>query len=268
MKPWTEKKQLGEALSNAHLAIGERETPLGRLRGVYAKRAFHKGDFVASFHGQLMTRQELFGLHGTNRPLFDFINEYAAMTRSGHHIYPVDKDACGAHLINHSCHPNAVWDRLERGALLVRAIRSISEGDELAIHYGWLGVRAAIEQSIHPCACGAPYCAGTIELRLEFIQNAAERTAGTKLPAEEVENRFLADIVNGSWAHEATLHDYGKNGMGMYGNAQILEGVDRTKFLTKLQAGALSAVEKAASLPAVDRGRLAEIANRYRGLEP
>jgi SET domain-containing protein len=160
MKPWTARNQIGSALRNAHVCI--RQTGAGR--GIYATRAFATGECVASYHGRIIDRAELVSLHGSDRVQYDLINEYAVATPSGGHLYPNDLDALGAHLINHSCGPNARWAEYERGVLLVRATRPIAAGDEITVHYGWLGIKAAMEDRRHTCVCKAPYCTGTVEL--------------------------------------------------------------------------------------------------------
>src|ERR1039458_2895698 len=121
MKPWTERKQIVSALKNEHVRIGERTLPNGtRLRGLYALADFTPDDYVTSFHGRIISREQLVVLHKTNRALFDNITEYAVWSDSGRgHLYPEDIGAPGAHLINHSCAPNTEWAQHERGAMLI-----------------------------------------------------------------------------------------------------------------------------------------------------
>ncbi len=268
MKPWTEKKQIASALKNEDLRIGERPSAVGPLRGVYAQRDFASGEFVGSFHGRVISRAELFALHGSDKPLFDRVNDYAIGTPSGGHLYPTDLDALGAHLINHSCRPNARWSGMERGAMLVRATHPIAAGEELSIHYGWIGIRAALEKRWHPCACGAPYCAGTIELKIEFRQIDANH-GGPNLPHEEAYNRLLADIANDTSEHEETLYGYARNSLAMLGNAKIIESLDMDAFFEKLSGAAREAVVAAVSLrtPPSER-RLRKIAERYGARNP
>jgi SET domain-containing protein len=169
-KPWTARNQIASALRNAHVRIGQ----TGAGRGIYATRDFAIGECVASYHGRVIAREELAALHGSDRAQYDLVNEYAVATPSGGHLYPEDLNAIGAHLINHSCGPNAQWGEYERGALLVRATRPIAAGDEITVHYGWLGIKAAIEDRRHVCVCKAPYCTGTVELHVEWWKHDGE----------------------------------------------------------------------------------------------
>jgi hypothetical protein len=264
MKPWTARKSLLSALKNADVHIGERITPSGALRGLYAARAFKTGDFVASFHGNIITRKELVGLGETNRPLFDRINEYAAATPDHRHIYPIDLDAKGAHLINHSCGPNAKFDLLEHGALLVRALRPIASGDEVTIHYGWVGVKAAMEKSWHPCSCRTPYCTGNIELKIEFL-DYDDGTCGPYLPPEEVKKRFLADIINDTDVNEDVLYGYMENSFSMIHGAQSIAEINRDAFFNKLRDGAAEAIVEAGNNypKAASARRIVQLTKRY-----
>ncbi len=254
MKPWTERKQIVSALKNEHVRIGERELPGGaRLRGLYATKDFAFGDYVAAFHGRVISREQLMTLHGTDRALFETISEYAVWSKSENgHLYPEDVGRLGAHLINHSCGPNAAWGQFERGALLVRAVKPIAAGEELTVFYGWLGVKAAIENNRHPCACGATFCAGTVELYVEFNDNG-DGTGGPYLSPEEVSKRLLADIMNDTDEHEGLLLRYARESLNMIHGAEELAPLDLAAFGDKLQEGARAAVWAARRLQAHGR---------------
>ena len=268
MKPWTAKKQIAAALANEDVRIGERETPEGKLRGLYAKRAFKAGDYVASFHGKVITRERLFELHKEDRALFDRVNEYAVLsTELDGHLYPEDVNAVGAHLINHACGPNAEFAEVEHGAMLVRAIKPIAEGEELTIHYGWTGVKAAFEKKRHACACGAPFCCGTVELAIEILEEDDGQggvMAGPFLPPEEVRKRFFADICNDTDKNESLLWKYAKNSTSMLYGAKVMQPIDPIMFGLKLRAGAEVAI-RAARMAKAD-GR-AMSARRMRAIE-
>ena len=268
MKPWTAKKQIARALANEDVRIGERETPTGKLRGLYAKRAFGAGDYVASFHGKVVTRERLFELHKEDRVLFDRVNEYAVLsTELGGHLYPEDLDRVGAHLINHACGPNAVWAEIAHGAMLVRALRPIAEGEELAIHYGWLGVKAAYEGKRHACACASPFCCGTVELYVELVEDddgKGGKVGGPLLPPEEVSRRFFADVCNDTDANEGLLWKYAKESASLLHDTKVLYGIDPVAFFEKLRAGAEVAL-RAARMAAHD-GRVMS-ARRVRAIE-
>lgn len=182
-QPWTLKNRLARALANADVRTGP--SPAGG-RGLFTTRPLAPGDPVCSYHGIEVSRARLAELHSEDRALFERISEYGVSTTRGGHLYAPDLSTVGAHLINHSCAPNVRWAEWERGALVVRALKAIPANEELAIHYGWLGVKAAHDRAWHECRCRARLCAGTIELRLEFLEDPEDRsTVGTSLPVEE-----------------------------------------------------------------------------------
>jgi len=279
------EKAMGAALSNANIRIGERVTPSGPLRGIYATRPFAKGEWICSYHGGIISREELARLHEQDRPLFERIVEYGVQPGSvpGAHLYPRDLNEVGAHLINHSCGPNADWDRMEHGAMLVKATRPIAEGEEVTIHYRWIGAKAAMEESWHPCSCQAPYCVGTIELKLEYQIVEGDRNGphvgGHFLPPEEVSRRLLADILNDSEENESTILNYPKNVAGMTMNVDGSPSsarlqINMAAFAEKLQVGAALAARELMTniMPELREGkrrgrpslrRIAEIAFRY-----
>ncbi len=264
---WTERKQIRAAFANEHVRKGTRMLPDGTtLRGVYATRAFAPDDYVASFHGTAMSREEIAPLLASDRARFEQIMEYAVATPSGGHLCPDDIDQLGAHLINHSCGPNAKWAQYEQGALLVRAIRPIAIDQEVTVHYSWAGIKAAAEDRRHACACNAPMCLGTIELYVELIKND-DGTGGPHLPLEEISRRLLADILNDTDANEALLCHYAKSSMNLFMGATILSQIDRSAFDKKLRDGARVAVAAAHAVQAKGRKpserRLHQIARRY-----
>ena len=62
-----------------------------------------------------------------------------------------------ARFFNHSCDPNCEAIRLD-GAIWIRSIRKVEEGEELTFDYGW-GLDGLFQ---HGCRCGAPSCVGYI----------------------------------------------------------------------------------------------------------
>lgn len=271
MKPWTAKKQIAAAFANEDVRIGERETPTGKLRGLYAARGFKAGDYVASFHGKVVTRERLFELFKEDRALFDRVNEYAVLsTELGGHLYPEDLDRVGAHLINHACGPSATWAEVEHGAMLARALRSIAEGEELTIHYGWLGVKAAYEKKRHPCACASAFCCGTVELYVEIWEEkdaSGGKVGGPFLPPEEVSRRFFADVCNDTDVNESLLWKYAKDSLSVMPGAKVVQGIDLVAFGLKLRAGAEVALRAAGiaekSGRTMSARRIRAIAERY-----
>lgn len=67
----------------------------------------------------------------------------------------------GAEYINHCCEPNLI-SRIVKGHILYFSLRPIDRGEELTIDYHF---SADVEEVA--CACGAPECRGTINLRKE-----------------------------------------------------------------------------------------------------
>jgi len=260
-------RQIAAAMRNDHVRIGHRDEPGGQLRGVYATRDFAAGDVVASFHGRIVTRQELVKLHGSDRPLFEKICEYAVWdeARQGH-LYPEDLDAVGAHLVNHACAPNAAWGPVQDGARLVVASRPIAKGQEITLHYGWLGAKAALEGR-HPCSCGVAFCTGTIELYVEMVDDPDGRTSAIYLPPEEVAERMLVDIVHGCVDNELLVIRYGQGVTDMMLGSTVAQGIDPVAFFEKLRAGASVAVKVARmwseSGNRLSEERLQQIAERY-----
>jgi hypothetical protein len=238
-QPWTARKRVVSALRNEHVRVEERP---GVGRAVFAARAFSPGECVASYQGRVITRAQLAVLHGSDRPLFESVTEYAVSSSSGDFLYPENLDAAGAHLINHSCAPNAQWAEYERGALLVRATRPIAEGEEITIHYGWVGIKAAKEKNWHTCVCAAPFCVGTIELRVEWV----EEDGGPFLAEEEIARRLFADIVNDTDDHEAVLLRYARGSSEMTPDGTTVpSSLDPGAFLDKLRGCAHAAVRAA-----------------------
>lgn len=271
-QPWVKKNRLRAALVNEDITIGHRELPDGtRLRGIYAARDFAPGENVCSFHGKFITREALFERGPSDPSFFDFVNEYAVADRKGErHLYPEPEklDVPGGHLINQSCRPNVAWGDWHGDVLLVRAIRPIARGEELTVFYAWLGIRAAITGERHKCACAAPFCTGSIELRVEMVHQD-ETHAGPYLPPEEAETRFLADILNDTDVHEALLIRYARESGNQWSpSAKLSSGIDPGAFIGKLQMAATMAVRAARSLQGAGRivseRRIAELAQRYK----
>ncbi len=65
----------------------------------------------------------------------------------------------GAEYINHCCEPNLV-SRITKGHILYFSLRAIRKGEELTIDYHF-----SPDVELVPCACGAPKCRGTINLK-------------------------------------------------------------------------------------------------------
>jgi hypothetical protein len=269
MAKW-QKVQIAAALKNVGVRIGERMLADGsKLRGLYALQSFDPGDYVASFHGRHYSLDDLKRLCRENRPLFERITEYGVGDPGTGMTYPEDLDALGAHLINHSCGPSTKWGQIVDGATLIRAVKRIEPGDEITIFYGWIGLKAAMENKRHPCVCSARYCTGHIELFIEIVREG--EFGGPWLSHEEVARRFLADMANGTDEHEGLLIRYAKNPTGMIiGGGAMVQELDRAAFFDKLRTGAgmavavLRKIQLAGSeLGARSNARIREVVDRY-----
>jgi hypothetical protein len=135
-------------------------------------------------------------------------------------------------------------------------------GDEITAHYGWIGLKAAIENARHTCVCQASYCVGTIELFIEMLED------GPHVPDEEITRRLVADIVNGIEDHERLLTRYSNGVMDMVlGRAPDLSATDPLRFLQRMRTGALKAVPEALRLreagATISDSRLRLIARHY-----
>jgi hypothetical protein len=75
-------------------------------------------------------------------------------------IIPVDVDAPGVHLINHSCHPNCSMYRYY-GHTLFYVLRNIEPHEELTISYH-LPPSIGCTPCQHVCYCGSETCTGTM----------------------------------------------------------------------------------------------------------
>lgn len=260
---WTLRRQISRAVLNMDVRIGERALPSGKaLRGLYATRDFKVGDFVACYHGRVLFRRDMPALVQTDRALFDRICEYAVES-GDHQFFNDDGENVGAHLINHSCGPNARWGHEERGGLLVQAVKPIAMGDEITIHYQWLGIKAAVEKSWHPCACRAPFCAGTIELKLEWIEHG-DGTAGSWLSPEEMVRRLVVDLMNDTDRNEGLLHRYASQDVTeMVVGAQRLGKFDRGAYAARLVVASRAAASFVRGVGGYSERRLRQMESFY-----
>lgn len=117
--------------------------------GVYTTAPIKKRALVAEYTGPRLTNSQADDLyeHSPRTYLFGLVD--------GEHV--VDGDGMAA-FINHSCDPNCEADEI-RGRVIIRAIRRIAEGEELAYDYnlydGDLDDPAL-------CFCGTKRCRGTM----------------------------------------------------------------------------------------------------------
>ena len=120
--------------------------------GVYAEQAIPKNRKIIEYTGERISRRE---------------TKKRSIEREFNYLFTLDKywtidgsvGGSGAEYINHSCDPNCVA-RIMRGHILYYSKRDIRQGEELTVDYHF---SPDVEKV--PCACGAPTCRGTINLR-------------------------------------------------------------------------------------------------------
>ena len=116
--------------------------------GLYAKKNFNKNDLVLVVAGKTIL----------------YITDYVIPIDHKLYIEPREPLGVSAYL-NHSCEPNiGIHNRTH-----VVAMRDIKVGEELCIHYGFLGYAYGEEKTIHGdeaihiiprCTCGSASCTG------------------------------------------------------------------------------------------------------------
>jgi hypothetical protein len=113
-------------------------------KGVFARRAFAKGEFIfRRRNGPVLTGAELEALSDTDR---------MHITELGFDSFAVIHPP-GAYL-NHACDPNAM-----RSGVKVFAWSDVAGGDEITIDYR---LNAFTDSEGWPCACGTPSCTGWV----------------------------------------------------------------------------------------------------------
>lgn len=133
--------------------------------GVYAEEFIPKGKKVIEYTGERCSRRETSKRAGGKLNYMFTLDSYWALDGS--------VGGSGAEYVNHSCDPNCyAW--IFRGHILYMAVRDIHPGQELTIDY-----RFEPEVDKVQCACGAPGCRGTINLKLEpKKRKPAKKSAG------------------------------------------------------------------------------------------
>ena len=117
--------------------------------GVYTTAPIKKGKVVVEYTGPRLTNtgaDEIYD-HSPRTYLFGLID--------GEHV--IDGDGIAA-FINHSCDPNCEADEV-RGRVIIRAIRRIAEGEELAYDYN---LYDGDPDDAALCFCGAKNCRGSM----------------------------------------------------------------------------------------------------------
>jgi SET domain-containing protein len=117
--------------------------------GVYTTTLIKKGTVVAEYTGPRLTNEgadEIYD-HSPRTYLFGLLD--------GKHV--IDGDGIAA-FINHSCNPNCEADEI-KGRVIIRAIRRISAGEEIAYDYN---LYDGDDDDPALCFCGAKSCRGSM----------------------------------------------------------------------------------------------------------
>jgi uncharacterized protein len=117
--------------------------------GVYTTARIRKSAVVAEYTGPRLT-------NASADALYDYSpRTYLFGLLDGEHV--IDGDGIAA-FINHSCAPNCEADEI-RGRVIIRALRRIEPGEELAYDYNLYDGDPADSA---PCCCGARNCRGSM----------------------------------------------------------------------------------------------------------
>jgi len=117
--------------------------------GVHTTSLIKKGTVVAEYTGPRLTNEgadEIYD-HSPRTYLFGLLD--------GKHV--IDGDGIAA-FINHSCDPNCEADEI-KGRVIIRAIRRISAGEEIAYDYNLYDGK---DDDPALCFCGAKSCRGSM----------------------------------------------------------------------------------------------------------
>ena len=117
--------------------------------GVYATAQIKKGAIVAEYSGPRLTNEAADALYDYSP------RTYLFGLLDGEHV--IDGDGIAA-FINHSCDPNCEADEI-RGRVIIRTIRRIAAGEELAYDYN---LYDGDPEDSAPCCCGAMACRGSM----------------------------------------------------------------------------------------------------------
>jgi uncharacterized protein len=117
--------------------------------GVYTTTPIKKGAVVAKYTGPRLTNEGADAIydHSPRTYLFGLLD--------GVHV--IDGDGIAA-FINHSCDPNCEADEI-KGRVIIRAIRRISAGEEIAYDYN---LYDGDEDDPALCFCGVKNCRGSM----------------------------------------------------------------------------------------------------------
>jgi uncharacterized protein len=148
--------------------------------GVYTTTPIRRRTVVAEYTGPRLSNAQADDIYEHS------LRTYLFGLTDGERV--IDGDGIAA-FINHSCHPNCEADEI-RGRVIIRAIRKIAAGEELAYDYnlydGDLDDPAL-------CFCGATKCRGSMYSREELARRKKKR--GPKTQAPRAKANSLRPIV-------------------------------------------------------------------------
>ena len=130
--------------------------------GVYTTHPIRKGAIVVEYTGPRLTNAEADAIyeHSPRTYLFG--------TTDGEHV--IDGDGIAA-FINHSCSPNCEADEI-KGRVVIRAIRKIAAGEELAYDYNLYD--GDLDDPAW-CSCGSKRCRGSMYSRKEIARRRRKK---------------------------------------------------------------------------------------------
>lgn len=125
--------------------------------GVYTTAPIKRHSVIVEYTGPRLTNSQA-----------DDLYEYSPRTylfglTDGEHV--IDGDGIAA-FINHSCAPNCDTDEVH-GRVIIRAIRDIRSGEELAYDYN---LYDGDPDDLAPCCCGTSKCRGSMYSRKEITK--------------------------------------------------------------------------------------------------
>jgi hypothetical protein len=126
-------------------------------RGIFATKDIAPGVVIGDYIGRVIKTAEEDTSDKDGLYLM-YYHDYAS-------LYPVDINAPGIHLTNHSCTPNC-WLYTYKGHTLFFTLRKIFAGEELTASY-LLSPGTDCVQCRHNCLCDTNYCSGTMHLSAE-----------------------------------------------------------------------------------------------------
>jgi uncharacterized protein len=125
--------------------------------GVYTTTPIKRGTIVVEYTGPWLTNSAADDIyeHSPRTYLFGLTD--------GEHV--IDGDGIAA-FINHHCDPNCEADEI-KGKVIIRAIRNIAAGEELAYDYN---LYDGDLDDLALCFCGAPRCRGSLYSAKELVR--------------------------------------------------------------------------------------------------